>query len=79
MVIAKASRTGNFKCLNSNGISVEIITEIRGNSRYLPFKYSYETVDSIMLFIKLFTENLIPLQSRGRLMWNNYEDADFQY
>ena len=62
MVIAKASRTGNCKRLNSNGIG------IRGKSTSSPLNFPFKIVASMMLFMSLFTESLVPLQSRGGLM-----------
>jgi hypothetical protein len=62
MVIAKASRTGNCKRLNSKGISVGIIG-MRGNSTSSPLNFSFKIVASMILFIIFFTESLLPFSS----------------
>ncbi|GFV09943.1 hypothetical protein TNCV_4884771 [Trichonephila clavipes] len=66
--LRKASRTGNCKRLNSNGISVGII-RIRGNRTSSPLNFPVKIVASITLFIIFLTESLVPLQSRGGFMF----------
>ncbi|GFU32387.1 hypothetical protein TNCV_2009261 [Trichonephila clavipes] len=68
IVIAKASRTGNCKRLNSNDISVGIIG-IRGSRTSSPLNFPVKIVASITLFIIFLTESLVPLQSRGGFMF----------
>jgi hypothetical protein len=58
MVIAKASRTGNCKRLNSNDTFIGII-EIRGNSTYSPLNFPFKIVASMILFIIFFTGHLV--------------------
>ena len=67
MVIAKASRTGNCRRLNSNGISV-IIIGMHGN-RKSPLNFPFKMIASMILFIIFLTESLVPLQSRGGFMF----------
>ncbi|GFW64512.1 hypothetical protein TNCV_2820931 [Trichonephila clavipes] len=64
VVIAKASRTGNCKRLNSNGISVGIIG-IRGNRTSSPLNFPVKIVASIAFHcvIIFLTESLVPLKS----------------
>jgi hypothetical protein len=50
-IIAKASRTGNCKSLNSNFLSVGVI-EIRGNSTCSPLNFLLKIMVSIMLLYK---------------------------
>jgi len=68
MVIAKPSRTGNCKHLKSKGRSVEIIG-VLGISTSSPVKFPFKNVASMILFIIVFTVSLVPLQSRGGLMF----------
>jgi hypothetical protein len=42
---------------------------MRDNSTYLPLKFPFKIVGSIMLFINFFTEGLVPLQSQGGLIF----------
>ena len=62
--IAKAKRTGNWRRLNSNGISLGIMG-IRGINTSSPFEQPVKIVDSITWGIRLFTQSLVPLQSLG--------------
>jgi uncharacterized membrane protein YjjP (DUF1212 family) len=55
MVIAKASRTGNCKRLNSNIICVGIIA-MSGNSTSSPLNFTFKIVASMILF---FTGHLV--------------------
>ena len=68
MVIAKASRTGNCRRLNSNGISVLIIG-MHGNRKSSPLNLPFKMIASMIWFIIFLTESLVPLQSHGRFMF----------
>jgi hypothetical protein len=41
---------------------------MRGNSAPFPLNFSFKIVPSVMLFINIFTESLVSLQSRGGLI-----------
>jgi hypothetical protein len=58
MVIAKASRTGNYKRLNSNDISVGIIG-MRGNRSSSPMNFTFKIVASMISFIIFITGHLV--------------------
>jgi hypothetical protein len=72
MVIAKASRTGNCKHLNSNDISVGIIG-MRGKSKFSPLNFPFKIVASMMLFIIFFTGHLVT----GHLVTQSLCDKPF--
>jgi hypothetical protein len=78
VVIAKASRTGNCKRLNSEGISVGIIG-IHGNSTSSPLNFPFKMVASMILFIIFFTGHLVTghlvTWSLSHLVINFYERA----
>jgi nicotinamide riboside transporter PnuC len=74
MVIAKASRTGSCKRLNSNDISVGIIG-MRGNSTSSPLNFPLKIVASMILFIIFFTGHLVT----GHLVINLFGHAHYNY
>jgi hypothetical protein len=69
MVIAKASRTGNCKRLNSKDISVEIIG-MRGNSTSFPLNFPFKIVASMILFIIFFTGHLVTWSLGHLVTWS---------
>jgi hypothetical protein len=52
MIIAKASRTENYKSLNSNCLSVGVIG-MRGNSTCSPLNFPFKMMALIMLLYSL--------------------------
>jgi hypothetical protein len=80
MIIAKASRTGNYKRLNSNSVSVEItgmsaVLEL-GKIKYMSLVQRFKNrVPRALLFntiswVKFFTESLVQFQMGGGLMFH---------